>query len=150
MLWLACTLALSAQQEAEILDLEDALDAVNPTTRDAIEAAIERRHDLFELPFLLEDLAFAPRTRDRTIAFFARFSFGRRETRSTSAFLLGVTLDFDAMLLSPEPEYGMPPEERLRLDRCAALVAPQPVSPSFAIARARAAELAALACGGAG
>jgi hypothetical protein len=143
--WLAVALALAAQQEAERLDLIDLLDEVDPTTRDRIEAAMERGADLSELPILVSDLALAPRTRDGAVTLFAAFSHRRSEDRSATSFVLGLAIAFDELMFPPDP-YGSPSAERARFERCreaVSSVAPDPIS-----AAARAARLRALACGG--
>jgi hypothetical protein len=135
---------LLAAQLPEEIDLVDRIDDVDPATRALIEETIDRGGDLTELSFELDDLAFAPRTRDGAISLFARFAVEWGD-RSERAILVGLAVDFDALLVEPEA-YGEPPDEQHRVERCfAVLGAPPRDRIERRAARARA---EALACGG--
>jgi hypothetical protein len=147
MLELALLLSLSAQQEAEVSDLLDLLDTVDPATRAQIEGAIERGEDLEDLPAVIGDVALEPWTRDGAIALVARFGYGRWSDppAEETAVLIGLQLELDQLLLAPEA-YGDPPEEQRRFERCLELLREEGLS--ALAARARWEQLDALGCGG--
>ena len=123
--WLAMALSMVSQQEAETLDLIDELDDVDPVTRAEIEEAIDRGEDLAELPIVISDLAFAPRSRDGAVVLFAAFSHVRGEETLATSFFVGLGVDFDEVLFAPAA-YGSPPDEHHRFERCRSIARARP------------------------